>query len=264
MTQPPPYGPPPPEPPNWQPPQAPPPQAPPPYAPPGYAPPPNWPPAQYQPAFGSPGLPPRKSRALPVVVAVVLAIVVLSVAVLVPVLLTRGDDDVAVARSDPDGSGVDTSNLSAVQEFEGLTNQHLALGESKDYPQSPSVGGDHAPVWLECGVYDEPVPEVNVVHDLEHGTTWLTYREDLVDEDGVDELAGVLPPNGILSPYPEQDAPVVITVWGRQLELTGPEDPRIKLFITKFAAGDTAPEPFASCHGGVDPDDILDSGGTAA
>ena len=56
----------------------------------------------------------------------------------------------------------------------------------------------------------------------------------------------------------------MITVWGRQLELLGPDDPRIRLFITKFSAGDTAPEPFASCNGGVDPDDLIDSGGTAA
>lgn len=262
MTEP-PYGPPSPEPPNWTP--------PPPYAPPPYAPPSNWPPAPYPPAFGQPPVPPyfpppRKRPVLPVVLAVVAAVLLIAIAVLVPVLLTRGDDDDdAAARDDgSSSSGVDTSNLSAVQEFEGLTNQHLAPGESIDYPQSPSVGGDHAPYWLECGVYDEPVPEVNVVHDLEHGTTWLTYRPDLVDADGVQRLGDELPDNGILSPYPDQEAPVVITVWGRQLELTGPEDPRIRLFVTKYAAGDTAPEPYASCHGGVDPDELEGIGGTAA
>lgn len=237
--------------------------------PPPYGPPPNWPPPQYPPqyppAFPTPGFPPpRKRPVLPVVLAVVAAVLLIAIAVLVPVLLTRGDDDDTVARGDSTDAGVDTSDLSAVQEFEGLTNQHLALGESHEYPQSPSVGGDHAPVWLECGVYDEPVPEVNVVHDLEHGTTWLTYRPDEVDDEGIQQLGDVLPDNGILSPYPDQEAPVVITVWGRQLELTGPQDPRIKLFITKYAAGDTAPEPFASCHGGVSPDDLDGVGGTAA
>ncbi|KRA37260.1 hypothetical protein ASD81_00505 [Nocardioides sp. Root614] len=202
---------------------------------------------------------------LPVVIAVVAAVVLLAVAVLVPVLLTRDDADSSAGRDDdPTGARVDTSNLAAVQEFDGLTNQHLAPGESIEYPQSPSVGGDHAPYWLECGVYDEPVPEVNVVHDLEHGTTWITYRPDRVDADGVQRLRDELPDNGILSPYPGQEAPVVITVWGRQLDLIGPEDPRIRLFVMKYAAGDTAPEPFASCHGGVDPDDLAGIGGTAA
>jgi hypothetical protein len=54
-----------------------------------------------------------------------------------------------------------------------------------------------------------------------------------------------------MSPYPEQEAPVVITVWARQLELTGADDPRIPLFIDGYGAGDTAPEAFASCAGGA-------------
>lgn len=238
-------------------------QGPPPYPPPPYAPAPSAPPPYAPPAFPSsyPGAfppPPRRRRALPVVLAVLVAVLVLAAAVLVPLVLT-GDDD-------PDRAGVGegpvgTGDLAAVESFDDLSTEHLALGERFDYPQSPPVGGQHAPVWLECGVYDEPVPEVHVVHDLEHGTTWLTYRPDDVDAGGVDRLAELLPDNGILSPYPDQEAPVVITVWGRQLELTGPEDPRIALFVAEFGAGETAPEPLASCHGGADPDELPEVGG---
>ena len=50
-------------------------------------------------------------------------------------------------------------------------------------------------------------------------------------------------------------APVVVTVWGRQLALDGADDPRLPLFIETFGGGETAPEPYASCAGGVtDPD----------
>ena len=113
------------------------------------------------------------------------------------------------------------------------------------------MGGDHWDPYLECGVYDVPVRNEYAVHDLEHGTIWLTYRSDLVDAEGVAVLAGQLPDNGIMSPYADQDAPVVITTWGRQLELVGPDDPRIALFIDEYGAGDTAPESFASCAGGT-------------
>ncbi|WGX94538.1 DUF3105 domain-containing protein [Nocardioides sp. L-11A] len=199
--------------------------------------------------------------------AILAAVVVIGAAVLVPVLLSGDDEDAGDAgdsgRSASGGATPDTSNLDAVEEYAGLTMQHLPVGAEHDYPQSPPVGGDHAPYWLECGVYDEPVPEVNVVHDLEHGTVWLTYRDDEVDAAGVQRLADQLPVNGILSPYPDQEAPVVITVWGRQLALTGPDDPRIALFVAEYGAGDTAPEPFASCHGGVDPDDLPPSGTSA-
>ena len=39
----------------------------------------------------------------------------------------------------------------------------------------PPVGGAHDPEWLECGAYDAPVRDENAVHDLEHGTVWITY-----------------------------------------------------------------------------------------
>ncbi|GAA1542528.1 DUF3105 domain-containing protein [Nocardioides humi] len=227
---------------------------PPPPSPPPPPPPPTPPPPFLPPAFP----PPRRRSALPIVLAVLAAIAVIGAAVLVPVLLARDDDAGDGPRRAEER--VDTGNLDAVEEHAGLTNQHLAPGEDHDYPQSPPVGGDHASYWLECGVYDEPVPEVNVVHDLEHGTVWLTYRADEVDAGGVRRLAEQLPDNGILSPYPDQEAPVVITVWGRQLALTGPDDPRIALFVAEYGAGDTAPEPFASCHGGVAPADLPPTG----
>ena len=33
----------------------------------------------------------------------------------------------------------------------------------------------HDPVWLDCGAYDAPVRDENAVHDLEHGSVWITY-----------------------------------------------------------------------------------------
>lgn len=239
--------------PPFPPPQSPPPQSPPP----PYGPPPAFPP----PAFPPPGFPaPRKRSPLPIVLAVLAAVLVVAAAVLVPIVLSQ-DDDADAAGERGESARVDMSNLDAVKEYPALTNKHLAPGEELAYPQSPPAGGDHAPYWLECGVYDEPVPDVNVVHDLEHGTVWLTYRSDDVDAAGVERLAEQLPANGILSPYDDQEASVVITVWGRQLDLTGPDDPRIALFIAQFGAGDTAPEPFASCNGGVDPADLPPAGG---
>ena len=64
-------------------------------------------------------------------------------------------------------------------------------------------------------------------------------------------LARRLPENGLLSPHAGLPSPVVVTVWGRQLRLTGADDPRLALFIAAFGDGHTAPEPFASCAGGV-------------
>lgn len=119
------------------------------------------------------------------------------------------------------------------------------------YDLSPPAGGPHADAWLDCGVYDSPVPEENAVHALEHGTVWITYDPGLGADD-LALLAEALPAEGILSPYPGLPGPVVVTVWGHQLVLDDAEDPRLGLFLAEYGDGHTAPEPFASCEGGVD------------
>lgn len=115
---------------------------------------------------------------------------------------------------------------------------------------SPPAGGEHAPQWLACGVYDRPVDEGLAVHALEHGAVWITYEPGL-DEDDIADLARKLPAEGILSPYAGLPGPVVATVWGRQLVLTGADDTGLDAFLEEYADGHTAPEPMASCAGGV-------------
>ncbi|MBZ5738680.1 DUF3105 domain-containing protein [Nocardioides mangrovi] len=200
-------------------------------------PPPYPPPAQEEPGphlVASYPTPPTPSRRGPVIaLAVVGAAIVVALAV--GVALLTGSEPVP-------------RDLSAVTSYSDLAVTHT--DGDVDYPQSPPVGGEHAPAWLECGVYDDPVRDENAVHDLEHGAVWISYRPGLADDD-VATLAGELPQNGIMAPYPGLDAPVVVTVWGEQLALTGADDPRLELFIQRYGGGETAPEPFASCAGGI-------------
>jgi len=182
--------------------------------------------------------PPKPSRAPVIALAAIGVAIVVALAVAVPMLVT---DEPSVP-----------SDLNAVRSYDDLKVDHTP--DDVDYPQSPPVGGPHAPVWLDCGVYDEPVREENAVHDLEHGTVWISYNPDL-DADDVAELADQLPQNGIMAPYPGLTVPVVVTVWGRQLELAGADDARLALFIRTYGGGETAPEASVTCAGGVrDPD----------
>ena len=50
---------------------------------------------------------------------------------------------------------------------------------------------------------------------------------------------------------------MIITVWARQLDLGGPGDARLGLFLDAYGDGHTAPEPMASCVGG---ERVLDEG----
>ena len=131
------------------------------------------------------------------------------------------------------------------------------------YEESPPVGGPHNPVWLNCGTYDNEVPNENAVHSMEHGAVWLTYDPSLSDAD-VSKLRELMPPDyAILSPYPGLEDPVVASAWGRQLRATGVEDSRLEDFLGEYVQGSQAPEPGASCSGGSDgtlPLDAAESG----
>jgi len=147
-------------------------------------------------------------------------------------------------------------DLSAVQTFEYKGGNHV---EGKvDYKESPPVGGEHNAVWLNCGTYDEPVPNEHAVHSLEHGAVWITYDPELPEAD-VKKLDDALPDTyTLLSPY-EGDMPseIVISAWGHQLEVDSADDPRIKGFIKEYRQGPQTPEPGAACTGGVTPEQSL-------
>lgn len=120
------------------------------------------------------------------------------------------------------------------------------------YVQTPPAGGDHAGVWVNCGIYDKPVPNEAAVHSLEHGAIWITYRPDL-PADQVSALRTAVrgQPYGLLSPYADLPAPIVATVWGTQLRLQSATDTHLTSFIAKYADGATAPEPRGECTGGI-------------
>lgn len=181
-----------------------------------------------------------------IVLALALALLVVGGAVAVP-MLVEGDGDPVAVMGPPNGT---TSGVTdeGVQEYDVRDNTHTT-GEV-DYPQSPPVAGQHDSIWLECGVYDRPVRDENVVHSLEHGTVWITYTSEVSEED-LDTLVEVLPDEGILSPYADQPAPVMITVWNRQLALDEADRGRLEDFIAAYGHGETSPEPMASCRGGV-------------
>ena len=190
---------------------------------------------------------------LPLVLASLGAVLVLGAAVAAPLLdrALRGEEDARHAL-----------DLTLVQTWDITDRAHTT--DDVDYPQDPPAGGAHAPIWLACGAYDEPVRDENAVHDLEHGTVWITHDPDLSAND-VEALAAQLPDNGIMSPREGLPSPVVVTVWGTQLQLDGADDKRLGLFLEEYGDGHTAPEFGVTCQGGTpDPQGVLPEEGTAA
>ena len=114
----------------------------------------------------------------------------------------------------------------------------------------PPVSGAHYPVWQNCGIYDQPISLGNVLHSLEHGAVWLTYSPDL-NQSQIADLQSLVRGHSyvLMSPYPAQTKPVVLTAWGVQLIIDKLPDDRIAKFIAYYELGPQNPEPGAPCSG---------------
>jgi hypothetical protein len=90
------------------------------------------------------------------------------------------------------------------------------------------------------------------VHSLEHGAVWITYTPDLA-EDQVETLRDEMGSSGfvLMSPYEDQDSPIVLSAWGIQLQVDDADDPKVNQFLNKYIQGPQTQEPGAACSGGT-------------
>src|SRR4051794_7123459 len=141
--------------------------------------------------------------------------------------------------------------LKDVKTYTDLSRTHVETKVS--YAQNPPVGGDHYPVWQNCGFYDQPIYDELGVHSMEHGAVWITYDPKL-PADQVAILKNLV--NGhskvLVTPRTTLPTPVVASAWGKQLTLPTFDEAKLKAFIAAFEEGPQTPEPAASCSGGND------------
>ncbi|MBM7503475.1 DUF3105 domain-containing protein [Agromyces aurantiacus] len=142
------------------------------------------------------------------------------------------------------------ASVEGVETFENVS-EHVE--GAVDYPQTPPAGGRHNPAWLNCGVYEEPVPNENAVHSLEHGAVWVTYDPEALTDDEVSTLRSKLPSTYvILSPFEGLPAPIVLSGWNSQLQVDDAGDERIAAFLEEYWLSQDVPEPGAACTGAID------------
>ncbi|MED7827742.1 DUF3105 domain-containing protein [Streptomyces chiangmaiensis] len=141
--------------------------------------------------------------------------------------------------------------ISGEKTWSSLGRNHVTT--KVNYPMTPPVGGNHAPVWQDCNgnVYTQPLQNENAVHSLEHGAVWVTYNNKATDAD-VKALGAKVQktPYTLMSPYPSESSPITLTAWGHQLNVNKASDSRVKEFFDKYVQGKQTPEPGAACTGG--------------
>ena len=112
----------------------------------------------------------------------------------------------------------------------------------------PPPFGEHFRAWQNCGIYDQPLRLGNALHSMEHGAVWLTYSPDL-NESQISDLQALARGHDyvLMSPYPSQPKPVVLSAWGAQLIIDSLPDDRVEKFIAYYENGPQTPEPGAPC-----------------
>jgi hypothetical protein len=146
-------------------------------------------------------------------------------------------------------AGGDGAAIEGVETFDNASGH---VEGTVDYPQTPPAGGEHNQVWLNCGVYEQPVPNENAVHSMEHGALWVTYDPGLDDAE-LNALRAKLPSTYVvLSPFEGLPSPIVLSGWNTQLQVDDADDPRIAQFFEEYWKSQDVPEPGAACTGAFD------------
>jgi len=113
---------------------------------------------------------PRRTQLIFVIVAA--AIVIGAAAVGIGFIMS-GDDSSSVV-------GTTGSGDCTLQTFDALEARHVEeLPDDYEYNSMPATSGLHNPTTAIWNLYDQPVPQINYVHNLEHGGIVVQYGSEV-------------------------------------------------------------------------------------
>lgn len=137
-------------------------------------------------------------------------------------------------------------NLSAVPDnsvsYPSVGRDHISLGDAHvPYNSNPPTSGPHADP-IRIGAYTQKFPDENMIHNLEHGHIWLSYRDE-GDTEAI-QLLTILqhkyPDRVIMTYRPEDDSRIAVAAWTRLLKLDELDSQQVEAFIIRYS--DSAPE----------------------
>lgn len=123
---------------------------------------------------------------------------------------------------------------------------HIPVGsEHKAYSTNPPASGPHYEQPAAWGVYDHELLDEQLVHNLEHGGIWISYKD--VDADTrakLEDLGKRYPQAVVVTPRSRNTAKIVLASWRRLLELDTFDRDKIVDFISRNK--NQSPEPLAN------------------
>lgn len=121
--------------------------------------------------------------------------------------------------------------------FPAQSRQHINPGESHPpYNSNPPTGGWHYGQPVQTGIYDKPLPDEELIHNLEHGHIWIAYKPDL-PKDQIEQLVKIAKSYGsriVMTPRAANDSPIAIVAWQHLFKLQNVDEPQIRVFINAY------------------------------
>jgi hypothetical protein len=120
---------------------------------------------------------------------------------------------------------------------EDLGQTHIAENAPHPaYNSNPPTSGWHYGSPASWGIYNSRIPDETLIHNLEHGGVWISYR-DANDTGLLRQLEGLVsryPDHVILTYRPENDRPVAVAAWQNLLTMDVVDEAKIFEFIAQY------------------------------
>jgi hypothetical protein len=118
-----------------------------------------------------------------------------------------------------------------------LGNAHIVFPETATYNSYPPTSGPHYGSLAPWGIHTTPIQNELQVHNLEDGGVMVQYNCPDGCPELVAQLSGVVSRYDrfvILAPYPDMEARIALTAWGRIDTLETFNESRIVRFIEAY------------------------------
>jgi len=121
--------------------------------------------------------------------------------------------------------------------FPSQGRDHMNIGQPHPaYNSNPPTSGWHAPAPANWGTYRTEIPDEVLVHNLEHGGIWISYKDpsDTALLEKLEALASRYPSKVIVTPRPKDDSKIAVAAWEHLLKLDAYDEKRIVEFINAY------------------------------
>ncbi|MHB8626431.1 MAG: DUF3105 domain-containing protein [Aggregatilineales bacterium] len=128
-------------------------------------------------------------------------------------------------------------SLPLQEDYPSLGQTHIADGSGHPpYNSNPPTSGWHYGTPANWGIYHATLPDETLVHNLEHGGIWLSYRDanDTQTIAQLDAIVNQFPDHVILTYRPTDDKAIAVAAWGHLLKLDSVDSKLILDFINRY------------------------------